>query len=574
MKKSILKTFVYSFVFSLLVILSINKTAAYSSFKKDKTPNTKLAEKSIASFVKKDEGATSSYIPQETEQEALSDNLYTEESESADEYAASISELEYIYDEETDTIRPKKEIESEKVITIATEIAPKDESENKAKEETTPSVQLATVQEEEKLTKDEMIVLSQNNTVETLDAFENISEDLFSEPVKEVYEEPVVILPIVDIAEIDASISSTQEVETAVSTPIKEVLVQEEVVLAQNLKIEETPAQENNFIPIQKNNLYTDKKATVNVEADANQLAMTKGESLIKGLTSSNEKEERHVANEDPWVVAKGNKFANNQMTVEEFANRKVLSEDIEASLNTESGNYGEEIMVAEMVRNILIPIPDEILNDENLTPQLISSDKNKRLQEKVEQVYGSKKGEDEDKKEESKISEGEKKTIFSGLGSIFSKKPKDVGVTSNKKDYGSIADVYKVKKGKDKKETKTAKILPTEMKLSFQPNRAEISGQTLKWIEAFANKTVDDKTVGLEIRIDGTGSFELQKKRLGLLHSILNNRGVEYNKINTVFTTREPNSFIIRTVRLSENAIAASNKTTVGEDSTYYQTW
>ncbi|MFR1032620.1 MAG: hypothetical protein ACLSFR_00175 [Alphaproteobacteria bacterium] len=90
---------------------------------------------------------------------------------------------------------------------------------------------------------------------------------------------------------------------------------------------------------------------------------------------------------------------------------------------------------------------------------------------------------------------------------------------------------------------------MPTEMRLSFQPNRAEISGQTLRWIQAFAGKAADDPAMSIEIRIDGTSGMELQQKRLNLLHNILTNKGVEYSKINTVFTNREPNSFIIRTI-------------------------
>ena len=90
---------------------------------------------------------------------------------------------------------------------------------------------------------------------------------------------------------------------------------------------------------------------------------------------------------------------------------------------------------------------------------------------------------------------------------------------------------------------------MPTEMRLSFQPNRAEISGQTLRWIQAFAARAAEDNTMTIEIRIDGTSGMELQQKRLNLLHNILTNKGVEYSKINTVFTSREPNSFIIRTV-------------------------
>jgi hypothetical protein len=55
---------------------------------------------------------------------------------------------------------------------------------------------------------------------------------------------------------------------------------------------------------------------------------------------------------------------------------------------------------------------------------------------------------------------------------------------------------------------------------------------------------------VAIEIRIDRSASYELQQKRLKLLYKILANNGVEYQKINIIFTDREPNSFIIRNVR------------------------
>ena len=109
-------------------------------------------------------------------------------------------------------------------------------------------------------------------------------------------------------------------------------------------------------------------------------------------------------------------------------------------------------------------------------------------------------------------------------------------------------------------------------MRLAFQPNRAEISGTTLKWIHAFANKVNSDRSVILEIRIDGTSSYSLQQKRLNLLHNILTNKGVDYRKINTVFTTREPNSFIIRTVRINSNIDGDRNEN--GDQAAYYQAW
>ena len=57
---------------------------------------------------------------------------------------------------------------------------------------------------------------------------------------------------------------------------------------------------------------------------------------------------------------------------------------------------------------------------------------------------------------------------------------------------------------------------------------------------------------------MDGTSSMALQQKRLNMLYNILLNKGAEYSKINTVFTSREPNSFVLRT--LNRNNIVGGN--------------
>ena len=143
------------------------------------------------------------------------------------------------------------------------------------------------------------------------------------------------------------------------------------------------------------------------------------------------------------------------------------------------------------------------------------------------------------------KKEENSKESVLSSLNTIFSSK--------NKQDEAKVVTKKKEPSLKtSKKKAKVGKIMPTEMRLSFQPNRAEISGQTLRWIQAFAVKAANDRNTAIEIRIDGTSSMKLQQKRLNLLHNILTNKGVEYSKINTVFTDREPNSFIIRTITLS----------------------
>ena len=92
--------------------------------------------------------------------------------------------------------------------------------------------------------------------------------------------------------------------------------------------------------------------------------------------------------------------------------------------------------------------------------------------------------------------------------------------------------------------------IAPSELKITFQPNKAEISGQTLEWLRAFADNTIKHDTVVVEIRASETAPQTIQHKRLKLLYKLLEDTGVSYHKINTIFTNREPNSFIIRNVR------------------------
>ena len=264
---------------------------------------------------------------------------------------------------------------------------------------------------------------------------------------------------------------------------------------------------------------------------------------------------------DSPWVVAKGNKFSKNSQVTEEFAN--ISDSEVDRILNTpKATEEGEEVQVSEMVKNILIPIPEDIMNDKNLTPQLVSPKKNKNAAEEEDVVAESEDGEEK------------KGGILKSIASIFSGKDE----ADDDKAATEDTAAYKKKKGLFSafgKEEKSSfkKILPAEMKLSFQPGRAEISGQTLRWIEAFANKAIEDDSVILQIRIDQTSSFELQQKRLNLLHNILTNKGVGYHKIDTVLTSREPNSFIIRTLKINDNSnndsLRSNNRKALN-----YQSW
>lgn len=317
--------------------------------------------------------------------------------------------------------------------------------------------------------------------------------------------------------------------------------------------------------------------------AEANRVALAGSNVPIKSMTS--EKSAQHqepIANksksweqmprrdaladngeDSPWVVAKGAVAPHNAMVAKE----KYYQKDeavIQKALNREPlDTTNADLQLASgTVQNLLIPIPEEILNDENLTPQLVSSDKPDDIKKEIEVERKLKEEvrpekplivKKEEKSEPQPIEpvkhqtpqEQKKGNILSSLSSIFSSSSNVKESKQNTDDDDFISSIKKKFKGSRSR----GKIMPTEMRLSFQPNRAEISGQTLRWIQAFAGKAADDPAMSIEIRIDGTSGMELQQKRLNLLHNILTNKGVEYSKINTVFTNREPNSFIIRTI-------------------------
>ncbi len=371
----------------------------------------------------------------------------------------------------------------------------------------------------------------------------------------------------------------------------------------------ESPEPEAIF-PLEKtvDPLAQNAGAKVLRNAEANRVALAGSNVPIKSMTS--EKSAQHqepIANksksweqmprrdaladngeDSPWVVAKGAVAPHNAMVAKEKYYQKDEAA-IQKALNREPlDTTNADLQLASgTVQNLLIPIPEEILNDENLTPQLVSSDKPDDIKKEIEVERKLKEEvrpekplivKKEEKSEPQPIEpvkhqtpqEQKKGNILSSLSSIFSSSSNVKESKQNTDDDDFISSIKKKFKGSRSR----GKIMPTEMRLSFQPNRAEISGQTLRWIQAFAGKAADDPAMSIEIRIDGTSGMELQQKRLNLLHNILTNKGVEYSKINTVFTNREPNSFIIRTI--TRNNI--NTETTKGRMSkpreSYYLQW
>ena len=317
-------------------------------------------------------------------------------------------------------------------------------------------------------------------------------------------------------------------------------------------------------------NLGADTYAAV-TEPLANNDGYIEKSEFSAGLSSADEE----LTN--PWQVAEvsdSNSNKNSQNVYVAKHQDNIISPDQEVSEQP-----AEEY---RMQKNIVIPIPENIANERNLTPQFSSSEENLKLERELrarhelpaldEDKYfnsssKSKSGDesddfqdfDEDEDIDTDEDEETSKSLTDSIAEWFSgskKKtaednvaaPKTQSKKNVKKSQKSESSIFNKLLGIGKGEDDN--ITPSELKLSFQPNRAEISGQTLEWLHAFADNSVKNEDVFIEIRIDKTAPYALQEKRLKLLYKILANNGVDYHKINIIFTDREPNSFIIRNVR------------------------
>ena len=328
-------------------------------------------------------------------------------------------------------------------------------------------------------------------------------------------------------------------------------------------------------IPIEFEN--TDKQ---NLNAE---IAQSEDENKVAMLPTSTLSDSEDFIPDTPWVVAKGSKHIKNKKLLEKYQDQQP--QDLFTDNFKQAANEDQEISykVAEKIKqSIIFPIPDEILNDENLTPTFIKGNRKTGTPAKGRQDTPSQAKEakpalpDESVKILPKVStvaqkKDESKGFLNSISSWFSdKQPTDTAAKPKSKTapaYSSqgagkaeetinsndaLVSFYETIQ-ETKQEQAKNKIIPSELKLSFQPDRAEISGQTLRWLKAFSEKAKEEKTY-LQIRLDATAPIELQRKRLNLLYTIFMNNGVDFSKVDTVFSLTEPNAFIIRTLQLKQN--------------------
>ena len=90
--------------------------------------------------------------------------------------------------------------------------------------------------------------------------------------------------------------------------------------------------------------------------------------------------------------------------------------------------------------------------------------------------------------------------------------------------------------------------LMPSEIRISFYEGADTISGQGLKWVQAFAAKVIQDPTKKVQVRLSDK-EIKLQNRRLKLITATLQGIGVSRHQIDILWTKRDKNSIILRVV-------------------------
>ena len=230
---------------------------------------------------------------------------------------------------------------------------------------------------------------------------------------------------------------------------------------------------------------------------------------------------------------------------------------------------------VAERIKeSVLFPISEEILNDENLTPTFINKKRTSKPNEKKQKETKITKKDIEKKpiKTTTAVNNTNKQekpnSFLNNLSALFSKKeetdksqkPKKQAPTysSKKASQLEIKSTTSQTKAKNSQlgsfyealqetqlEHEVKNILPKELSLQFNPNKAEISGKTLRWIKAFSERA-NETNKQLQIILANNTNIELQEKRLKFLYTLLANTNIDPSYINIKLANIDTDTFII----------------------------
>ena len=101
---------------------------------------------------------------------------------------------------------------------------------------------------------------------------------------------------------------------------------------------------------------------------------------------------------------------------------------------------------------------------------------------------------------------------------------------------------------------TKSSLLMPQDIKVTFYPNSAEFSGQTVKWIKVFSLQALNDPRYVVQVRLS-TENPEVQQKRLYVIQRLFENSGLSTHQIVVDYVDRPADSLVLRLVEKPENA-------------------
>ena len=314
----------------------------------------------------------------------------------------------------------------------------------------------------------------------------------------------------------------------------------------------------DNEIPIDFNNTLSDnKKALITTNINNN-------------LSASLPSEIRSNATQD--ITTTNNETINSDDVLELVnSNKHKLSLPGDDIIDNQAS-----FMVAERIKeSVLFPISEEILNDENLTPTFINTknkNKSKTKENKKTNIIKKETTSQITKTTQTATHQDNQKknsnSLLDNLSSLFQKKEETTSDTQKSKKVAPTysnnttqqTNLNKTQKNSPRnqqigsfyealKETKhnheVKNIIPKELSLHFSPNKAEITGKTLKWIKALSNETIKNNK-RLEITLANTTDTPLQEKRLNLLYSILTSTDIDVSKIDISTANIDEDTFII----------------------------
>ena len=96
-------------------------------------------------------------------------------------------------------------------------------------------------------------------------------------------------------------------------------------------------------------------------------------------------------------------------------------------------------------------------------------------------------------------------------------------------------------------------KSIPKEMKISFMPNVADLSDSAFKWIKVFSYNPKHSGEGIVEIRLSGN-DLDLQSRRFALIKGVLLSSGVSPRQVRFVFTDRDPDTVVLRSIKLQDD--------------------